>query len=67
MLLALAAATSHLGVFVIVIAIGFVIGVYGQVARSRTLILTGIVIIGLTSAYFLALGENAANCHGTCL
>ena len=67
MLFAAASATSHIGIFAIVLAIGFAIGVYGQMAHSRTLVLTGIIVIGATSAYFLALGESAANCHGVCL
>ena len=33
-------------------AVGFVIGMFGHVIQSRTLILTGILIVGLVSAYF---------------
>ncbi len=40
------------GVFTAVIAAGAVIGVFGHIVHSRTLILTGILVIGLTSAYF---------------
>lgn len=35
-----------------VMALGFLIGIYGHLARSRTLILTGILIVGLISAVF---------------
>jgi len=38
--------------FVVALAIGVVVGVYGHVIRSRTLILTGILMIGLISSYF---------------
>ena len=31
---------------------GLVVGVFGHIIHSRTLILTGILVIGLTSAYF---------------
>ncbi|MGI8863925.1 MAG: hypothetical protein ACR2JH_05910 [Solirubrobacteraceae bacterium] len=47
-----AAGASHLGVFTAALAIGLVIGVFGHVIKSRTLILTGILVIGLVSAYF---------------
>ena len=33
-------------------AVGFLIGIYGHLIRSRTLILTGILIVGLISAIF---------------
>ena len=32
--------------------VGFLIGVYGHVIKSRTLILIGIAMVGLISAYF---------------
>ena len=35
-----------------VMAAGFLIGVVGHITRSRTLILTGILIVGLVSAIF---------------
>jgi hypothetical protein len=53
LLLATAVRSSHLGLFAGVIALGFVIGVYGHVIKSRTLILTGILVIGLVSAYYV--------------
>ena len=46
------AATSSIGPYAAVMAFGFVIGVFGHVIHSRTLILTGILIVGLVSAYF---------------
>ena len=33
--------------------IGFLIGIYGHLAKNRTLILIGILIVGLISAYFV--------------
>ena len=53
LLLSTAVRSSHLGLFAGVIALGFVIGVYGHVIKSRTLILTGILVIGLVSAYYV--------------
>jgi hypothetical protein len=51
-LLVLATQQSQLTVFVVVLVIGLMIGVFGHIISSRTLILTGILIIGLASAYF---------------
>jgi hypothetical protein len=46
------AATSSIGPYAAVMAFGFAIGVFGHVIHSRTLILTGILIVGLVSTYF---------------
>jgi len=46
------AAASSLGPYAAVMGFGFLIGVAGHVIHSRTLILTGILIVGLVSAYF---------------
>jgi hypothetical protein len=46
------AASSHLGLFTAAIALGLVVGVVGHIIRSRALILTGILVIGVVSAYF---------------
>jgi hypothetical protein len=43
---------SDVTVFGGLLVIGFVIGVYGHIIHSRTLILTGIFLIGITSAYY---------------
>jgi hypothetical protein len=51
-MLVLAAESNHLGVVVAALAFGLVVGVFGHIIKSRTLILTGILVIGLTSAYF---------------
>jgi hypothetical protein len=51
-LLFLASQQSQLTVFVLVLIIGLAVGVFGHIVSSRTLILTGILIIGLASAYF---------------
>jgi F0F1-type ATP synthase assembly protein I len=51
-LLVLASQQSQLHALVAAMVIGLVIGVFGHVIHSRTLIVTGILIIGLTSGYF---------------
>ncbi|MGO9973798.1 MAG: hypothetical protein ACLP01_13530 [Solirubrobacteraceae bacterium] len=33
------------------------VGIYGHATRSRALILAGILVIGVTSLYFVAAGE----------
>jgi hypothetical protein len=48
----LAAQSSHLTLFIIALAFGLVVGVFGHIIRSRTMIITGILLIGLVSAYF---------------
>jgi hypothetical protein len=50
LLLPIAASTS-IGPYAAVMGLGFLIGVAGHVTRSRTLILTGILIVGVVSAY----------------
>jgi hypothetical protein len=49
--LVLAADSSHVNALILALALGFGIGVAGHLIRSRMLIVTGILIIGLTSAY----------------
>jgi uncharacterized membrane protein (UPF0136 family) len=51
--LATAVRSSHLGLFAAAIAFGFLIGVFGHIIRSRPLILTGIIVIGAVSAYYV--------------
>ncbi len=51
-MLVYAAGSAHLNVFIAVLAFGLVVGVFGHIIKSRTLILTGIIIIALASAYF---------------
>ena len=50
--LILAVQSSHLGAFTAALVAGLAIGIFGHIIRSRTLILTGILVIGLVSAYF---------------
>ncbi len=52
MILILASQQSQLTAFVAVLIFGLIVGVYGHLIQSRALILTGILIIGLVSAYF---------------
>jgi sulfite exporter TauE/SafE len=59
LILALAIHSSHLGTFAAVVAFGFLVGVIGHIIRSRTLILTGILVIGLASAYYTLVLEPA--------
>ena len=58
-LLAVAVRSSHLGLFAGLVAFGFVLGIFGHVIRSRTLILTGILVIGLVSGYYVFVLEPA--------
>jgi hypothetical protein len=46
------AVTTSVGPYAAVMAAGFLIGIIGHINRSRTLILTGILIVGGVSAYF---------------
>jgi hypothetical protein len=39
-------------VFTAVLGFGLVVAVAGHIIRSRTLIITGLLVIGLASAYF---------------
>jgi F0F1-type ATP synthase assembly protein I len=50
--LIVATASSHLGLFTAVLALGLVIGVLGHIIHSKPLIIAGILVIGLVSAYF---------------
>ena len=50
--LLLAAGSAHLGVFAAALCFGLLVGLLGHVTKSRALIVAGIVVIGLISAYF---------------
>ena len=52
MILLLASQQSQLTAFVVVLIFGLLVGIYGHLIHSRALILTGILVIGLVSAYF---------------
>jgi hypothetical protein len=47
-----AALPSSPGPYAALMAVGFLVGIAGHVMRSRTLILIGILIIGMISAIF---------------
>jgi hypothetical protein len=47
-----ASAQSGYTATLLALILGLVIGVFGHIIRSRTLILCGIIIIGGASAYF---------------
>ncbi len=59
LLLALTVRASHLGAFAGLVALGFVIGIAGHVVRSRTLVITGILVIGMVTAYYALVLEPA--------
>jgi hypothetical protein len=48
-----ATANPHLGVFAGLIGFGFLVGVIGHIMHSRTVVITGIMIVGVVSAYWL--------------
>jgi hypothetical protein len=54
-----AAGHPRLGVFAALVAFGFVLGVVGHLLRSRTTVLTGIVVVGVVTAYFTFVYEPA--------
>jgi uncharacterized membrane protein (UPF0136 family) len=51
--LAVAVRSSHLGLFAALLGFGFLLGVVGHIIRSRALIIAGILVIGLVSAYYV--------------
>ena len=53
MVLVLASQQSQLTAFIVVLIFGLLVGVFGHLIQSRALILTGILLIGGVSAYFL--------------
>ena len=53
LLLSVAVRSSHLGLFAAATAFGFLIGIFGHIIKSRTLIITGILIIGVVSLYYV--------------
>jgi hypothetical protein len=50
--LLIASQQSQLDAFIVVLVFGLLVGVFGHIIGSRALILTGILLIGLVSAYF---------------
>jgi hypothetical protein len=56
-LLLLASQHAQLTALIIVLAFGFLVGTAGHMMRAPWLILTGILLIGLASAYFLIYAE----------
>lgn len=50
--LVLAATEIPYGAFLGVLVFGVVVGVFGHIIRSNTLILSGILVIGVVSSYF---------------
>ena len=51
------AAISTTAALAVVIAFGFILGTYGHIIKSRTLIITGLILIGGVSAYFVILSQ----------
>jgi hypothetical protein len=56
--LLLASQQSQLHALIAVLIFGLVVGVFGHIIQSRALIITGILVIGLVSVYFLAVAEH---------
>jgi hypothetical protein len=52
LILLIASQQAEFHALIAVMIFGLVIGVFGHIINSRTLILTGILIIGGASAYF---------------
>jgi hypothetical protein len=59
LLLALTVRASHLGAFAALVGFGFLLGIAGHVVRSRTMVITGILIIGMVTAYYTLVLEPA--------
>jgi hypothetical protein len=51
-ILVFAVQSNHLGLVIALLVFGLAIGVVGHIIHSRLLILTGILVIGIVSAYF---------------
>jgi len=51
-MLALASQQSQLVLFSVALVFGLGVGILGHLSKSRTLVITGILVIGLVSAYF---------------
>jgi hypothetical protein len=51
-ILVFASQQSQLILFTAVLLFGLAVGVFGHLIKSRALIITGILVIGLVSAYF---------------
>jgi hypothetical protein len=51
------ATSEHLGLFAGLIAFGFLLGVFGHLAKSRPVILLSIILIAAISLYFVIHGE----------
>jgi hypothetical protein len=52
-LLLLALQPSHLGLLSAALGLGFVVGVFGHIIKSRPVIILGILLVGAISAYFV--------------
>lgn len=53
MLLLLALQPSHLNLLSVALGVGFVVGVFGHIIKSRPVIILGIVLVGAISTYFV--------------
>jgi len=52
MILVPAALPTSVGGYIAILGVGFVVGITGHIIRSRTLILAGILIVGVVSIVF---------------
>jgi hypothetical protein len=52
-LLLLALQPTHLGLLSALLGLGFVVGLFGHINKSKRTILLGILVVGLISTYFV--------------
>lgn len=57
--LAVSVGASHLGAFAALAAFGFLLGIAGHVVRSRTMVITGILVVGIVCGYYALVLEPA--------
>jgi hypothetical protein len=58
-MLVLASAQSNAPLFEALLVVGLIVGVFGHLARSRTLIISGILLIAAVSAYLVVNGYSS--------
>jgi hypothetical protein len=51
--LIVAAESAQTTLFAVVLAFGFLVGVFGHIIKSRPVIITGIALVGLVSVFFV--------------
>jgi hypothetical protein len=51
--LAVAVSSSHLPAFAALVGFGFALGIVGHLVGSRTMIVTGILVIAVVTSYYV--------------